>query len=91
MIGLIIEYVVNLGLSNNLYQFENEIRLQQDKGPTGYDMTGLAADVYMLWWDRRFEERLEELKFKMDLNIEHKIQRRPQSDVDCFSSGYKVL
>jgi len=72
LIGLVLENVVNLGLSNHLYQFANEVRLQQDKGPTGYDMTGLAADVYMLWWDRRFEERLEELKIKMDLNIRFK-------------------
>jgi len=72
MIGLVIENVVNLGLSNHLYQFANEVRLQQNKGPTGYDMTGLAADVYMLWWDQRFKERLDELKIKMDVNIRFK-------------------
>ena len=64
-------------MKNHLYQFGNVVRLQDNTGPTGLDITGLATDVYMIWWDEKFLNRLKELRihldiykrFKDDLNI----------------------
>ena len=88
MVGLIIENIVKLGMSNHLYQFANEIRLQQNKGPTGYDLTGLAADVYMLWWDHRYAERLEELRIKMDINVRFKDDLTQMTDALPLGTRY---
>ena len=48
MIGLVIENIILLGMGNHLYQFGSQVRLQNDTGATGYDMTGLCVDVYMV-------------------------------------------
>ena len=62
MIGLVLEQIVLLSMKNHLYQFGNVVRLQDNTGPTGLDITGLATDVYMIWWDEKFLNRLKELK-----------------------------
>ena len=59
-------------MKNHLYQFANQVRVQENTGPTGYDLTGLVADVYMVWWDERFSQRLFDLKWKIDINVRFK-------------------
>ena len=54
MIGLILENIIVLSIENHIYQFDNKIRLQSDGGITGQSLTGLLADVYMIWWDEKF-------------------------------------
>ena len=41
--------------------------MQDDEGPTGLDLTGLVADIFMLWWDDQYLEKLTELGFVLDL------------------------
>ena len=36
-------------------------------GPTGLDLTGLVADVFMLWWDRQFMNILKKLNISLDI------------------------
>ena len=71
-IGLVIENIILLGMGNHLYQFGNQVRLQNDTGATGYDMTGLCADVYMVWWMDKFVNKLNQLNIKLDVNVRFK-------------------
>ena len=72
LIGLVIENIILLGMGNHLYQFGNQVRLQNDTGATGYDMTGLCADVYMVWWMDKFVNKLNQLNIKLDVNVRFK-------------------
>jgi len=72
MVGLVLENIIKISMKNHLYQFANQVRVQENTGPTGYDLTGLVADVYMVWWDERFSQRLFDLKWKIDINVRFK-------------------
>ena len=79
MVGLIIENVILLCMENHLYQFNGDIRIQSGTGATGLDLTGLVADVYMLWWDGRFRDKLKDLSFPLDL------YKRFKDDINTIS------
>ena len=80
MVGLIIENVVLLCMQNHLYQFHGDIHLQKNTGATGLDITGLAADIYMLWWDMRYQDKLR------DLNINLDVYKRFKDDLNIISN-----
>ena len=65
MIGLVIEKIVYITMSNHMYTFNNEVRIQNDCGPTGLMITGIALDVFMLWWDGKFLDKLKEMKLSI--------------------------
>ena len=64
-------------MENHIYKFGGELRRQQDGGPIGLELTGALADLFMLYWDRKFLNKLEELfinvkgykRFKDDTDI----------------------
>ena len=72
MIGLVLENIIKIAMKNHIYQFKNEVRIQNDSGATGFDLTGLVADVFMIWWDDRFSRRLEDLNIFPDVNLRFK-------------------
>ena len=39
-------------MQNHLYTFDNEIKLQSEGGPIGLELTGVLAQLFMVWWDR---------------------------------------
>ena len=41
-------------LQHHTYQFNGEVRLQNDGGPIGLELAGAVARVVMLWWDQKF-------------------------------------
>ena len=59
--------------------FNGDIRIQSGTGATGLDLTALVADVYMLWWDNRFRDKLKDLNFPLDL------YKRFKDDVNTIS------
>ena len=69
------------GMTNHVYRFQNKIRIQMDGGPIGLSLTGQVADCYMIDWDTKFLQKLEEYKispalysrFKDDLLIATKL------------------
>ena len=67
MLGIALELLIVTCMSNHMYKFNGERRLQDGEGPTGLDLTGLVADIYMLWWDDQYIEKLTELGFVSDL------------------------
>ena len=59
--------LINISMKNHIYEFKNKSRLQSEGGATGYDETGELADLYMLWWDLKFIEKLKHLNIFIDL------------------------
>ena len=47
-------------MSNHIYVFNGEIRMQSKGGPIGLALTGDVAQVFMAWWDEEIIRRLEE-------------------------------
>ena len=39
-------------MKNNVYTFDNQIKLQSRGGPIGLELTGLMAQLFMIWWDK---------------------------------------
>ena len=54
-------------MKSHLYQFKGKVRLQKNGGPTGLDLTGELADLFMLWWDQEFLDILEKLSIETDV------------------------
>ena len=72
--------LANLGWLNSLLELnilaESALNIL---GATGLDLTGLVADVYMLWWDGRFRDKLKDLSFPLDL------YKRFKDDINTIS------
>ncbi|CAB4014237.1 Hypothetical predicted protein, partial [Paramuricea clavata] len=52
-------------IKNHLYTFDNEIRLQSKGGPIGLELTGVLAQLCMVWWDRELGDRLARIGLKL--------------------------
>ena len=52
-------------MKNHLYTFDNEIRLQSKGGPIGLQLTGVLAQLFMVWWDRELEDKLVRIGLKL--------------------------
>ena len=48
-------------MQNHIYIFDDEIKLQSRGGPIGLQLTGVLAQLFMVWWDRQLERRMGEL------------------------------
>ena len=88
MVGLVLENIINVAMSNHLYQFANTVRKQEDTGPTGFDMTGLAADLYLIWWDGKFQQWLKDLNIKTDINCRFKDDISIMTDLIPLGTRY---
>ena len=67
MFGMALKRLINISMKNHIYEFKNKSRLQSEGGATGYDETGELADLYMLWLDLKFIEKLKHLNIFIDL------------------------
>ena len=54
-------------MKNNFYTIGDVIRRQEEGGSIGSDLTGEAARLYMLQWDRTFLDILKVACIKIDL------------------------
>ena len=45
-------------MKNHVYTFNNEIRKQTKGGPIALKLTGVLAQIFMIWWDQEFAEGL---------------------------------
>ncbi|KAL9970203.1 hypothetical protein ACROYT_G022537 [Oculina patagonica] len=46
-------------MENHMYTF-NEVKLQSRGGPIGLELTGVLAQLFMVWWDRQFVKKVED-------------------------------
>ena len=60
--------VLTVIMKNHLYTFDNEIRKQTKGGPIGLKLTGVLAQIFMMWWDKEFAARLDEMSVVVRMN-----------------------
>ena len=63
-----IRTVLTVLLNTHAYEFAGEIRKQTSGGPIGMEITGVVAQVFMVWWDRRLRERLDVINIQLPLH-----------------------
>ena len=60
--------VLTVIMKNHVFTFDNEIRKQTKGGPIGLKLTGVLAQVFMMWWDKEFAARLDEMAIILKMN-----------------------
>ena len=61
MIAEALRIVLLTVLRSHTYEFAGQIKRQWQGGPIGMELTGVVAQVFMVWWDRQFKERLRKI------------------------------
>ena len=64
-------------MNNHVYQFSNQIRIQNKGGPIGLKLTGEIADCIMIDWDKKLLAKLKDFelipdvytRFKDDIDV----------------------
>ena len=57
--------VVLTVIMNHVFTFDNKISKQTKDGPIGLMLTGVLAQIFMIWWDKEFVARLDEMAIIM--------------------------
>ena len=52
-------------MENHVYTFDNEMKLQSKGGPIGLKLTGILAQVFMVWWDGEFKRKMENVGLRL--------------------------
>ena len=53
--------VLTFIMKNHVYKFDGTVRKQAKGGAIGLQLTGVLAQIFMVWWDREFKARVERL------------------------------
>ena len=56
-----LKVALNVIMKNHVYNFNNEMRKQEEGGAIGMDLTGSVANIFMTWRDKELLKRLNEL------------------------------
>ena len=54
-------------MNNHIYTFGGDLKVQKGNGSIGDRATGVIAQTVMVWWDRKFKNKLEELEVLFDI------------------------
>ena len=54
-------------MEGHVYKFNDKVLKQKNGGAIGLEMTGELAGVFMMWWDKKMKERLNEEGIKLQL------------------------
>ena len=60
--------VLTVIMKNHVFTFNNEIRKQTKGGPIGLKLTGVLAQMFMIWWGKEFAARLDEMAIVAKMN-----------------------
>ena len=71
-------------MENHVYTFDNEMKLQSKGGPIGLKLTGILAQVFMVWWDGEFKRKMENVGLRLWL------YKRYVDDIDSIMSVPKA-
>ena len=74
---------------NHMYTFNNDIKLQSRGGPIGLELTGVLAQLFMVWWDRQCVKKVE------DNGLRLRVYKRYVDDINVImntpSSGLRFV
>ena len=51
-------------MSTHIYEVGDELKMQKKGGPIGLELTGVLANVFMIWWDKCFLDLLNKIGIK---------------------------
>ena len=63
-----IRTVLTVLLQTHTYEFAGVTRKQVRGGPIGMEITGVIAQVFMVWWDKEFRKRLDKVNVRLPLH-----------------------
>ena len=66
-------------MKNHIYEFDNKIYKQKEGGAIGVELTGTMAQIFMVWWDKRFQEISKE-----ELQLEIIFYKRYVDDINVI-------
>ena len=55
-------------LETHIYEFAGALRRQRKGGAIGMELTGVVAQIFMVWWDRQFIHKLEQINIRLKLH-----------------------
>ena len=61
-----VRVVLKVLMETHTYEFANVIRRQRKRGAIGMDLIGVVAQIFMVWWDREFKRKLQELNIQLN-------------------------
>ena len=79
-----IRAVLKMLMETHTYEFANEIRRQCKGGAIGMELTGVLAQIFMVWWDKEFKKKLQ------DINIQLRLHERYVDDTNLVSEQTEV-
>ena len=89
MFGLIMSTGVRLVMNNHVYKFNKITRVQENKGGIGVELTGVLAELKMLLWGWKLQNKLK------NLNIINDVYDRFVDDITMLPSvikpGFKLV
>ena len=59
--------VLKILLETHTYDFAGEVRRQRKGGAIGMEVTGVIAQIFMVWWDKELRRRLEAVNLQVRL------------------------
>ena len=71
-------------LRTHIYEFAGSLKLQKEGGPIGMEITGVVAQVFMVWWDRQLKQRLNQI------NLQVKMHQRYVDDTNIIAKQTPV-
>lgn len=70
-------------MNNHMYKYI-KIKLQSKGGRIGLELTGVLAQLFMIWWDGQFLRKMEENGLRL------RMYRRFVDDIDVIINGAKA-
>ena len=55
-------------LQSHTYEFAGILKRQKEGGPIGMELTGVIAQVFLVWWDREFRRRLDQINIRLKMH-----------------------
>ena len=55
-------------MNNHVYKFNNVLRVHENEGGIGVELTGIQAELYMVLWDFKLNKKLVSLKLQNNFN-----------------------
>ena len=63
----LLSILIKVLMNNHVYTFDGKVWLQEGKGSTGDQATGIITEFVMIWWMGVFKQKLDSLKIKHHL------------------------
>ena len=63
-----IRVVLKVLMETHTYEFANIIRRQTKGGAIGMELTGVVAQIFMVWWDKEYTKKLNDVQIQLKLH-----------------------